>query len=198
MPRRTRLDRRPRSRTWRASCTPSCRRSRKPLLCRTRRPKVGACGYCVQSPGEQGSALAERPTDAGVDRGIRGKDGGSDHAPAWAVLDKSQRLRSGERPRLGQCALGICDSREHPRLPCPARYRQQVAILNRQHSHCVVVLLRQAKGNERWLRWSRRPRAERPRDGRRRQPTLSFRNSPRVIRSSAPPSRGYSAYSGLG
>ena len=31
--------------------------------------------------------LAPRLVDAGVDRSVRGKDGASDHAPVWVILD---------------------------------------------------------------------------------------------------------------
>lgn len=32
--------------------------------------------------------LAQRLLDAGVDRSVRGRDGASDHAPTWVILDK--------------------------------------------------------------------------------------------------------------
>jgi exodeoxyribonuclease-3 len=32
-------------------------------------------------------ATAARLNDAGVDKAVRGRDGASDHAPAWIVLD---------------------------------------------------------------------------------------------------------------
>jgi exodeoxyribonuclease-3 len=35
------------------------------------------------------SPLAERMIDAGVDKDVPGRDGASDHAPAWVVLDDS-------------------------------------------------------------------------------------------------------------
>ena len=35
--------------------------------------------------------LAKRLSDAGVDRWVRGKDGASDHAPAWIVLREARR-----------------------------------------------------------------------------------------------------------
>ena len=41
-------------------------------------------------------SVAERLTDAGVDRDVRGETGASDHAPAWVVL-KRPRRRAGAR-----------------------------------------------------------------------------------------------------
>jgi len=35
--------------------------------------------------------LASRLADAGVDRGVRGREGASDHAPAWVVLNEKRR-----------------------------------------------------------------------------------------------------------
>lgn len=40
-----------------------------------------------------GPAAAERLADAGVDRWVRGEAHGSDHAPAWVVLDDAPRRR---------------------------------------------------------------------------------------------------------
>jgi DNA polymerase-1 len=42
-------------------------------------------------------AAAERLKDAGVDREVRGKDGASDHAPAWIVLADEKRRKSPAR-----------------------------------------------------------------------------------------------------
>ena len=38
-------------------------------------------------------------TDAGVDREVRGKEGASDHAPAWIVLGKAARRTAPDKPR---------------------------------------------------------------------------------------------------
>jgi hypothetical protein len=43
--------------------------------------------------------LAERLADAGVDRDVRGQEGASDHAPAWARLDGSTVRRSRQARR---------------------------------------------------------------------------------------------------
>ena len=42
---------------------------------------------------------AKRLTDAGVDREVRGKEGASDHAPAWIVLGKAARRTAPAKPR---------------------------------------------------------------------------------------------------
>ena len=44
---------------------------------------------------------AKRLVDAGVDREVRGKDGASDHAPAWVVLRdaKAAGPRPGPHPK---------------------------------------------------------------------------------------------------
>jgi len=44
-------------------------------------------------------------TDAGVDRAVRGEDGASDHAPAWAIVVPAakSRRRSGRRSASGGC-----------------------------------------------------------------------------------------------
>jgi exodeoxyribonuclease-3 len=39
-------------------------------------------------------AMASRLRDAGVDRALRGKEGASDHAPAWATFDAANRSRA--------------------------------------------------------------------------------------------------------
>jgi exodeoxyribonuclease-3 len=44
---------------------------------------------------------ARRFLDAGVDRDVRGRDGASDHAPAWVVLAEDARMRAGPRGRVG-------------------------------------------------------------------------------------------------
>lgn len=43
--------------------------------------------------------VAERLSDAGVDREIRGKEGASDHAPAWILLADRKRNRSRGKAR---------------------------------------------------------------------------------------------------
>lgn len=43
--------------------------------------------------------LADRLTDAGVDREVRGRDGASDHAPAWIRLSEPKRVAGGARMR---------------------------------------------------------------------------------------------------
>ena len=47
-------------------------------------------------------AMAERLRDAGVDRDLRGKEGASDHAPAWATFDAAVKPTRTNiaRPRL--------------------------------------------------------------------------------------------------
>src|SRR5262249_3874952 len=61
---------------------------------------------------------AKRLVDAGVDRGVRGKDGASDHAPAWVVLRDAatskrkslsvprRRAQGATKPRPRQAAPG--------------------------------------------------------------------------------------------
>ena len=39
-------------------------------------------------------AIASRLRDAGVDRAIRGREGASDHAPAWILVEPTRRARS--------------------------------------------------------------------------------------------------------
>jgi exodeoxyribonuclease-3 len=43
---------------------------------------------------------ARRLLDAGVDRDVRGRNGASDHAPAWVVLAEDRRMRAPPRGRL--------------------------------------------------------------------------------------------------
>jgi exodeoxyribonuclease-3 len=45
-------------------------------------------------------AMAARLSDAGVDRAQRGKEGASDHAPAWATFDAAKRRASPPRSRV--------------------------------------------------------------------------------------------------
>ena len=45
------------------------------------------------------SPLAKRLIDAGVDKGVRGRDGASDHAPAWVVLDDTSSHCGHRRSR---------------------------------------------------------------------------------------------------
>ncbi len=45
-------------------------------------------------------AMAERLRDAGVDRELRGKQGASDHAPAWATFDVARRRGAPPRSRI--------------------------------------------------------------------------------------------------
>ncbi len=47
-------------------------------------------------------ALAERLTDAGVDRDVRGEGGASDHAPAWVILDGPRRRKQPPGSKLWQ------------------------------------------------------------------------------------------------
>ena len=45
-------------------------------------------------------AMASRLRDAGVDRALRGKEGASDHAPAWATFDAAKRRPLPPRSRV--------------------------------------------------------------------------------------------------
>jgi len=47
-----------------------------------------------------GSHLVARLRDAGVDRELRGKEGASDHAPAWATFDAAKRRSAPPRSRI--------------------------------------------------------------------------------------------------
>ncbi len=44
--------------------------------------------------------MASRLRDAGVDREMRGKEGASDHAPAWATFDEAKRRSAPPRSRV--------------------------------------------------------------------------------------------------
>jgi exodeoxyribonuclease III len=48
--------------------------------------------------------LAERLTAAGVDRGVRGRDHASDHAPAWIELAEAAKPSRGRGRRVGRRA----------------------------------------------------------------------------------------------
>jgi exodeoxyribonuclease III len=51
--------------------------------------------------------LAEQLADAGVDRDVRGEEGASDHAPAWARLDGST-FRKSRQARMPRRIADIC------------------------------------------------------------------------------------------
>jgi hypothetical protein len=82
---------------------------------------------------------AKRLVDAGVDRDIRGKDGASDHAPAWIILrDDATPLRKSPVPSTKTARKSAAKAKP-PRAPSQATRRLVIDGDSFAHRSCHAL-----------------------------------------------------------
>ena len=74
-------------------------------------------------------AVAKRLLNAGVDRAIRGKDGASDHAPAWVELKDAAARRAAPRAPVVR-AVKATKAAPKATKPPPAKQRQPLLVID--------------------------------------------------------------------